>query len=85
MIRKIKGMEFEAPNHRRRATWIAVTVAAMLLIVYPLSLGPYSWLAMNGYLSHNFGRIFYFPISFLAQQSDTVRSVFTEYVRWWTF
>ncbi len=78
-------MEIDAPEKKKRKIRIIAAVGMALLIVYPLSLGPYSWLAMHGYTSHTFGRIFYFPISFMAQQSDFVREAFTKYVRWWAF
>jgi hypothetical protein len=61
-----------------------VLTLVLLLVMYTLSIGPYAWLAMRGYVPEASGAGFYAPITRLVQSSDLMRSMFTAYVRLWT-
>ena len=58
-------------------------VLLVVLMLYCLSIGPYSWMAMRGYVPEASGKNFYAPITRLVQSSDLMRSMFTAYVRLW--
>ncbi len=65
-----------------RLPQVALTLV-LLLVLYTLSIGPYAWLAMRGYVPEASGARFYAPITRLVQSSDLMRSMFTAYVRLW--
>ena len=67
--------------------WTTVTLLT-LLTAYPLSIGPFIWLAYHNYLPldneciHSIARL-YAPIAMAARQSTTVSSALDRYAKSW--
>ena len=71
-------------EQRKRQGWLWVFVAIPVLVVaYPLSIGPAIWLADRGYLSEPLIRMlarFYWPLVNLSEQYPPFERVFTAYM-----
>jgi hypothetical protein len=59
--------------------WCTITIMA-LLILYPLSFGPASWLAFHDMRTCHFVEIAYRPILWLGTHNQIIRSVATWYM-----
>ena len=63
--------------------WLAMTLA-ILILAYPLSMGPLWWLVKEGHISDEtgnwIGTTFYAPIRLAVESSDTFRDWFLWYL-----
>src|SRR5262245_31669408 len=67
------------------AFWATVMVV-VLLVAYPLSIGPISWLADHGFLPDPVKqplRYFYYPLAWAVLRSGAAYDIYTWYVRLW--
>lgn len=80
-----------APDDPRRSTWSGigyVAVLGILLLVYPLSVGPLAWLAKNGYLPGDLEeylaiQILYAPIIWMFENCEWYSRIHMWYLRLW--
>ena len=65
-----------------RATWAVVGVL-VLLLAYPLSVGPAVWICNHGYMSEDAITPFYAPLKWLVERSELVGDGMGWYVALW--
>lgn len=63
------------------AIWLIVT--ALLLVAYPLSVGPAMWLTQKGYLPHGVYQTTYWPMVMLCIRCRPLRGPIDWYVKVW--
>jgi hypothetical protein len=72
----------DEPKIRSRA-WISWTVAALLVLAYPLSFGPVFWICVrgphDGYLAAS-ANAFYAPLFWVCNSSQTLSAALAWYV-----
>jgi len=72
---------------RRHPGIIAAVVIVLMLIAYPLSVGPVGWLLGKFDLSLgtfvSIMGVLYYPLLWLADKSDWFRGVFDWYINLW--
>ncbi|MBL4886186.1 MAG: hypothetical protein JKY95_16845 [Planctomycetaceae bacterium] len=65
--------------------WIIALV--VLLLLYPLSLGPLAWLQMNGYLPESvvvvLGATIYAPLGWLVGSNEWCGELYVWYLSFW--
>ena len=74
--RKRLGVEF----------WAAAALVAVLVVGYPLSMGPVVWLQSHGVLSDaalNLIGIFYTPLSLIVEPFDWMKDALDRYEDLW--
>ena len=66
-----------------------IIALAVMLLLYPLSIGPLSWLYENGYLSEStglfLGRTVYAPLSWLIGSNNWCLELYMWYLSFWGF
>jgi hypothetical protein len=77
-------MKTDTNTDERHSSWGArVVFALMLLLLYPLSVGPVAWLTAHGYLP-GFVVYVYMPLQGLYMALPApIREAFDAYVQWW--
>lgn len=80
----------DEPRARRSGLSCAVgTFAAgsLLLVLYPLSTGPFCWLVVHAYISNSqcelANNTIYAPIAWSVHNSESVRAVMQAWLNWW--
>jgi hypothetical protein len=68
---------------RSRSGPIAALVVVGLLVLYPLSYGPASWLAVHGYIANDKAAVFYRPMHWACERSEIFGHVLLWYVDFW--
>jgi hypothetical protein len=67
--------------HGKRSAWPAIGWIALLLILYPLSIGPLAWLiALTGI---EWIGVFFAPLDWAANASPPIELILTWYFRFW--
>lgn len=75
----------ERPDDNPRRRRVSPVAIVLLLVLYPLSIGPVAWvLALLGalradHLAARFFYVFYFPLIWLAEHSSVVESLLIWY------
>jgi hypothetical protein len=67
--------------------WAWVALALLILVVYPLSIGPVSWLSAHGYIPKNAERVLtllYLPVFIATFLSPALWEIMGKYVTWWS-
>ena len=77
------SMDHDEPKLRRRWTWYLAAVIALLLVVYPLSIGPAAWLVQHEYIPSRVARTVYMPLTFLLRQSSAIENLYGRYLELW--
>jgi hypothetical protein len=72
----------DEPKMHTRA-WFLWALIAVLLLVYPLSLGPAAWLAKVSNTGIDDHHSVYAPIFWLGRQSPDVEQAIESYMRAW--
>jgi hypothetical protein len=72
-------------GERKRRWWPLIVVG--LLVLYPLSMGPFFWLYTSGTITAKtyttLGSIFYAPIWWLYNNNEFVHGILYPYLMWW--
>jgi hypothetical protein len=68
-------------------TFLVITITALVILGYPLSVGPAAWVAGNSWcppwLEHSL-EVAYFPLEWLAENSPAwLREAIYGYAEWW--
>lgn len=73
----------EKQKSRPWLTWLVIVL--VLLVAYPLSMGPMIRLAIKGYLPDWFVELpVYYPLQLLEDRSPPIHRLFDWYEDWWT-
>ncbi len=74
----------EKPETSRMGPSLAF--AALILIAYPLSIGPMVWLAENGYIAGDnaFVIAIYVPLDLLVERVPAIKVVLLSYIGLWS-
>ena len=70
---------------RRNVPWL--TLGMILFFMYPLSVGPATWMHSRGYLSPAAKEILEFiyqPIGWLHENSQVAADLLQRYLSWWS-
>jgi hypothetical protein len=71
-------------EERKRPVWLWITIALfVVLVVYPLSIGPYLWLSDVAYSAVVFIDPAYDPLRWIAAQSEASDRAMNKYCSWW--
>ena len=79
----------DEPRKGSRA-WARVAWAlTLVLVLYPLSMGPFEWLALRSgrsqaHIEKTWARV-YAPIEWLRWKSETVDGAVVQYLSWWAW
>lgn len=70
----------------RKHIWPWIVSCVVLMIAYPLSIGPAWWLRNHGMIpssAQNALTSFYFPLGWVTKQSETTNNAMIWYVHHW--
>lgn len=72
------------PKSRALVLGVIVLLAVILSpLAYVLSLGPALWLMRNEWLPGQWFARLYYPLQWLADHNESMRSILEWYLSWW--
>lgn len=66
--------------------WVWFVIVPVILLAYPLSIGPATYLFAKGYLGENSGHAlnqFYDPLHSICARNETSDAALSYYIQWW--
>lgn len=66
--------------------WIGILAVPLMLVAYPLSVGPVVWLYEKGYMSDSLAEtvsMAYLPVTLAAESSPAAEYALNWYLEWW--
>ena len=75
----------KSPEQKGRGWWVAVlALPFFVLVLYPLSIGPASWMLEHGWLDMKVAIIFYEPLDWLYDRApEPLQRAVDSYQRLW--